>query len=73
MNLLRLLEEYAASMPASLAAERLEQVRRAGLDKVCFGWAGGIERGEGHSYRVQGPTFLIEYDNTQDNANHNSA
>ncbi|MBK9711311.1 MAG: DUF3500 domain-containing protein [Kouleothrix sp.] len=68
--LLRLLEEYAASMPASLAAERLEQVRRAGLEQVCFGWAGGIERGEGHYYRVQGPTFLIEYDNTQDNANH---
>jgi hypothetical protein len=32
--------------------------------------AGGLERGEGHYYRVQGSTFLIEYDNTQNNANH---
>jgi hypothetical protein len=71
MNLLtRLLEEYAASMTPDLAAERLENLRRAGLDKVTFGWAGGIERGQPHYYRVQGPTFLIEYDNTQNNANH---
>jgi hypothetical protein len=71
MNLLtRLLEEYAASMAPELAAERLENLRRAGLDKIAFGWAGGIERGQPHYYRVQGPTFLIEYDNTQNNANH---
>jgi Protein of unknown function (DUF3500) len=71
MNLLtRLLEEYAASMAPELAAGRLEKLRRAGLDKITFGWAGGIERGQPHYYRVQGPTFLIEYDNTQNNANH---
>ena len=71
MNLLtRLLEEYAASMPAELAAERMEKLRRAGLEKITFGWAGDIERGQPHYYRVQGPTFLIEYDNTQNNASH---
>jgi uncharacterized protein DUF3500 len=71
MNLLtRLLEEYAASMPADLAVERMENLRRAGLGKITFGWAGGVERGQPHYYRVQGPTFLIEYDNTQNNANH---
>ncbi len=71
MNLLtRLLEEYAASMPADLAAERMKKLRRASLEKITFGWAGGIERGQPHYYRVQGPTFLIEYDNTQSNANH---
>lgn len=71
MNLLtRLLEEYAASMPPDLAAERMQKLRRAGLEKITFAWAGGIERGRGHYYRVQGPTFLIEYDNTQNNANH---
>lgn len=65
-----LLTEYAASMPADIAAERMEKLRRAGMEKIRFGWAGGIERGEPHYYRVQGPTFLIEYDNTQNNANH---
>ena len=71
MNLLtRLLEEYAASMPSELAAERMEKLRLAGLEKITFGWAGGIERGQRHYYRVQGPTFLVEYDNTQNNANH---
>lgn len=71
MNLLtRLLEEYATSMPAELATERMKKLRRVGLEKITFGWAGGIERGQPHYYRVQGPTFLIEYDNTQSNANH---
>ena len=65
-----LLEEYAGNMPADVAAARLEQVRRAGIEKVHFAWAGGITRGQPHYYRVQGPTFLIEYDNTQNNANH---
>ena len=35
-----------------------------------FAWAGGLEPGQSHYYRIQGPGFLIEYDCTQDNANH---
>jgi hypothetical protein len=65
-----LLEEYANNMPPDVAAARLEQARRAGIEKAYFAWAGGLERGQPHYYRVQGPTFLIEYDNTQNNANH---
>ena len=42
----------------------------AGLDKVRFAWAGEIEKGKKHYYMVQGPTFLVEYDNTQNNGNH---
>ena len=42
----------------------------AGLDQVCFGWAGPVERGLGHYYSLSGPSLLIEYDNTQDRANH---
>ena len=40
------------------------------MDHVKFAWLGGIEKGQGHYYRIQGPTFLIEYDNTQNDANH---
>jgi len=68
--LMRLLEEYAAALPPDLAAARLGNLRHAGLDAIHFGWAGGVERGQPHYYRVQGPTFLVEYDNTQHDANH---
>lgn len=66
----KLLDEYASTMAADLAAERLEKIRRAGFEKIRFAWAGSSNRGEPHYYRIQGPTFLIEYDNTQNKANH---
>jgi hypothetical protein len=52
---------------------RLPEDRRpswSDLGDLHFAWAGGLEPGEGHYYRLQGPTFLVEYDNTQNNANH---
>jgi hypothetical protein len=68
--LMALIEEYAAVQPQQLAAERMARIKKAGLDGVKFAWMGGIEPGELHYYRVQGPTFLIELDNTQNNGNH---
>ena len=68
--LLRLVREYLSRNRPDMASEELRKIRRAGLDKIRFAWAGGLERGEGHYYRVQGPTFLLEYDNTQNNNNH---
>jgi len=65
-----LIEEYAAVQPAPVAAERLSKVRAAGLDGIKFAWMGSVMEGEPHYYRVQGPTFLIEYDNVQNTANH---
>ncbi len=66
----RLIEEYARRQPADLAKERLSKIRRAGMDEIKFAWMGSTDRNMGHYYRVQGKTFLIEYDNTQNNANH---
>jgi hypothetical protein len=68
--LLQLIKEHAGVQKPELAKERLEKIRHAGIDKVKFAWMGGLERGDPHYYRVQGSTFLIEYDNTQNNANH---
>ena len=68
--LLALIEEYASAQPKPLAAQRIEKVREAGLDKVKFAWMGPIAKGALHYYRVQGPTFIIEYDNTQNDGNH---
>lgn len=68
-TLRKLLEEYAGNMPQEMAQLREEQIHSAG-DDLHFAWAGGIEPGQPHYYRIQSPSFLVEYDNTQNNANH---
>jgi hypothetical protein len=68
--LMKLIREYVNRVRPDVAAEDLKKIEKAGTDKIHFAWAGGIEQGEGHYYRVQGPTFLLEYDNTQNNNNH---
>ena len=67
-QLLALIELYAATMKPKLAEERLAKIRTGGLDAIRFAWAGPTARGRPHYYRVQGPTFLIEFDNS--GANH---
>jgi hypothetical protein len=64
-----LLAEYVYNVPEDTAERRISQIRSAGTN-MFFAWAGTIERGGPHYYRIQAPTFLIEYDNTQNNANH---
>ena len=66
----QIVDEYIRRARRELADADWAKIRKAGWDKVRFAWAGGVERGEGHYYRVQGPTFLLEYDNTQNDANH---
>ena len=68
--LLAIIEEYAGAHPEAVAELRLARIRAAGLDRIRFAWMGGLARGEPHYYRLQGSTFLIEYDNTQNDANH---
>lgn len=68
--LIGLVEKYAYRIRPELADLELAEVRSAGVKEVHFGWAGGSEPGEPHYYRIQGPTFLIEYDNRQNGANH---
>jgi len=68
-----LIEAYAANMPAELGAARLAAIKEAGIAKVHFAWAGPDQPGIGHYYRVQGPTFLVEFINTQPDAAGNPA
>jgi hypothetical protein len=68
--LVKLIEENAAAQPDAIARERLAKLRAAGLDRVKFAWMGAPDKGQGHYYRIQGPTFLVEFDNTQNDANH---
>ena len=69
-QLRKLLHVYSDRMTESAARAQLERIERAGFDKLHFGWAGSLEPGKPHYYRVHGPTVLIEYDNTQNDANH---
>jgi hypothetical protein len=70
--LMSLIEEHASAQAPALVAARLARVRADGLAAIKFAWMGTTEKGIGkpHYYRIQGPSFLIEYDNTQNNANH---
>ncbi|HWN96290.1 MAG TPA: DUF3500 domain-containing protein [Methylomirabilota bacterium] len=69
-QLQKLVKAYVNRLRGDVAEMDLKRIEKAGWDKVYFAWAGGTEKGDPHYYRVQGPTFLIEYDNTQNNANH---
>ncbi len=65
-----LFESYAEDMPDEVSRVWLGEIRRAGFEAVHFGWAGPGDRSQPHAYRIQGPTFLIEFNNTQNGANH---
>ncbi len=69
-KLLELLRVYTGRLRPELAEAEFAEVEAAGLDSIHFAWAGSAEPGEPHYYRIHGPTFLIEYDNTQNDANH---
>ncbi len=68
--LMRLVEEYVNNWRSDFAGRELERIRRAGVERVHFAWAGSTDFGKPHYYRIHGPELLIEYDNTQNNANH---
>jgi Protein of unknown function (DUF3500) len=69
-QLMKLVEVYTSQMASDIGADRLGKLQRAGVEKIGFAWAGEIEPGKKHYYRIQGPTFLVEYDNTQNDGNH---
>jgi hypothetical protein len=69
-TLVKLVKEYLFRCRPDVAAEDWARVEKAGLDKLHFAWAGGLGRGQPHYYRVQGGHFVLEYDNTQNDANH---
>jgi hypothetical protein len=69
-GLTALVECYVRRMPDDVAAQELERLRQAGIERIFFAWAGQPERGQPHYYRLQGPDFLVEFDNTQASGNH---
>lgn len=65
-----LIRQYIDRLPEEVADLQLGRLSGPAFETTHFAWAGGFERGEKHYYRIQGPRLLIEYDNTQNDANH---
>ena len=68
--LLALAGQFAAGLKPALADARLQRVRAGGLEALQFAWVGALDKGQGHYFRIQGSTFLIEYDNSGGNHVH---
>jgi hypothetical protein len=66
----RLVRRYLGRAPAPYARACWREAEAQGLERIRFAWAGPTAPGAGHYYCVWAPGFLIEYDNTQDGANH---
>ena len=72
-TLWKLLESYARRFAPDVAQAELSQVKEAGLENVRFAYAGGVEPGEPYTYRIQGPTFVVEFLNMQPDSAKNPA
>ncbi len=68
--LLTIIAQYTGRYRAEIAAADMAKIEKAGIDQIRFGWAGGTQPGEAYYYRIQGPTFLMESCNVQNQANH---
>lgn len=66
----KLLAQYLKAAPITVVKRRMQAIHESGMDDITFGWWGGSELNEPHHYVVQGKTFVIEYNNTQNKANH---
>ena len=66
----RLIRTYTENLANDAEEALLQQIGAPALPGIQFVWRGGIRPGEGHSYLVYGPTFMINYANFQNNASH---
>lgn len=69
-RLMTLVRTYVERLEGRLAQRSMREIEAAGVEEIHFGWAGGDRQREPHYYRIHGPRFFVEYDNTQDYANH---
>jgi hypothetical protein len=67
---LEIVQTYLNTMPGDIATPIFERIRSAGLEQVRFGWAGSLEQYQPQYYRLQGPTFLLEFDNSRNRGTH---
>jgi hypothetical protein len=71
--LLRLLHAYTDRLPADVGKAQFAEIKDAGIDKIHFAFTGSVEPGQKHAYRLQGPTFRIDFSNEQNDSDSNAA
>jgi hypothetical protein len=69
-RVLEIVHTYLANHPQAMARQTLARIERAGIARTRFGWAGSTRPGQPHYYRLQGPTFLLEFDNSRNSGTH---
>jgi hypothetical protein len=69
-GVLHILELFAATLRNEIAAAAMARIIDVGTSNLHFAWAGSLVPGNPHYFRIHGPGILVEYDNTQDGANH---
>jgi hypothetical protein len=69
-RVLEIVRTYLANHPSTMARDALARIERAGFGRIRFGWSGSTRPGQLHYYRLQGPTFLLEFDNSRNEATH---
>lgn len=70
MATIDLIQLYLNNNSEKVAKAYWKGIQESGIEQLYFAWAGGLEKGEKHYYRIHGPRLLIEYDNTQNGGNH---
>jgi hypothetical protein len=69
----KLLHAYIDRLPEDVAQSEMSRIQQAGKDKIYFAFSGGTEQGQRHTYRLQGPTFVAEFLNIQEDSAKNPA
>ena len=68
--LMSLLTDYVSQVRSDVSQEKLNAFKEEGIDHIHLAWAGPVEKGKAHYYRLHGGNFVVEFDNRQDGANH---
>ena len=68
--MLEIIQTYLDTLPGDFAASHFERLSQSGVENIRFGWAGPLEARHPHYYRLQGPTFLLEFDNSRGGGTH---
>lgn len=67
---MEIIHKYLDTLPDMIAASHLDRLQAAGFENITFAWAGSLEAQRPHYYRLQGPTFLLEHDNSRNRGTH---
>lgn len=68
--LMEIIHKYLDTLPDLIAGTHLDRLQDSGFENIAFGWAGSLEPQHPHYYRLQGPTFLLEHDNSRNRGTH---